>query len=176
MKKAILTLAELCCIGLLVGCNNGTTDIPIFGDVFLKNADVVNWYNGDSKVSLTFSQCELFNEDVFGTAESFQSSKYVFTYDKLSQVATIKSKEKTYEFKGVVYNQFLSDATAIYLQNSPEEKKTSICVRFVIQPAGKHYTMNVSSQKHKFTVLDPRTGSGVHFPKDRFLEAIFTQK
>lgn len=167
MKKIFIICIAVIAIASLIACMNGASSPQPVAEVLLEDADVVKWYNSDSKVSMTFTNCEIIDETPFGSAEAFKSNKYIFTYDKQSLTATIETQNGTMVFEDLRYNKFKSDATAICVQKRTRHSDDDI--RFIVLPAGKHYILNVYIGKYSYDYSGPHIEGWDH-------AATFTQK
>ena len=132
MKKILLLCAAMIAL-LFVSCK--------------PNADVEKWFNSASTVELTFSNCNIANQELWDKMELMQSDKYRFVYDKATSIGYIEFDGGYYQMDHFGYNKFKSHQTCVALDNVGADKNVTLVE---IIPSGKNYIMSVSIIPYKW--------------------------
>lgn len=119
------------------------------------DADVEKWFNSnESSIELSFTNCEIIDNNLWKEIGFEQSTNYLFVYDKKNMEGFIFFNGNYFKMEGLRYNKFQSHRTCVTIDNAVS--------RVEIIPSGKKYIM-------RFGVIPYIRGSWEHV-------ATFTQE
>jgi len=126
MKKILMLYAAMCSL-LFISCK--------------PDADVEKWFESGTTVSLSFSDCDIQDYELWDLIGVTPSSSYLFEYDKVGHTGRIFSGGNYFQMDGMTYNKFLSEKTSLILDNVGHDNNKT---RVEIIPSGKKYYMRLS--------------------------------